>query len=281
MTETELEIVVKESRELRPRTREIYLQAIQNYLEFTDRRPERWTEGSVERWVDSLLASGAMKPQTVNLQLRALRYASRRRARKERDVALDFAAKADSLRNEPPAKRRPLTVAEAQRLVRMTCGEENRPIDLRDRAILVLGLRTGVRRASMAGTTIEGLVGHKLTIPVKGAQHRTLLLDEETHDAICAWVNWLRKHDVRSGSLFRSLARQRLSGEVTIRDGMSEHGILFVIQDRTTKAGIKKIYPHAVLHTTFMEWVKDVPPEVLLDPVALENVLPVLRGKCW
>ena len=232
---TSLETAVIGSTALRARTRAIYLLAVRSFLTFVARSTRSahvshaqgggvrarkpgasdWTAQAVQRWIKSLLRQG-LAPQTVNLQLRGLRSASQRRAKlassgglgESAGTAIDFASTVAGLPPGAPGTRVPLSVAQARALVKACSGA--RPIDLRDRALIVLGLRTGMRRSALCGIFMHDLTGlpgkangggtvatkavprhARLTIHLKGGRQWTLSLDKETVDALLPWIDWL------------------------------------------------------------------------------------------
>lgn len=244
---TQLETVVTHSSKLSPRTRELYLAGIREFLTFAGPEPKNWTSAQVEKWRDRLL-KGGQQPQTINIKLNGLRYASRRIAEKGKNPALDFAAYAKMLKPSPPKKRKPLTVAQARALVAACDGE--RAIDIRDKAIAILGLRTGLRRAAMCELSLSDLRGNKLHAVMKGGTDLTIYLDEETLTILHVWIKLLKSMGARSGALFRAMARPQLDGTVTLRDEhLSTDGLYRAMKARAKKAGIKGFHPHIFRHT--------------------------------
>lgn len=252
---TELEQVVQNSQKLRPRTRTIYLASVRAFLAFTKHNPRAWTGPAVEAWRDQLKRS--LQPQTVNLYLDGLRYATKRLAERDQDPRKDFARYAEKLAPGPRAKRIPLTIPEAQRLL-VTCAR-NTPHDLRDRAILTLGLRCGIRCAGLCsidlgpGTRGRGsLVDRRLIIINKGGKPYELpALDDVTLHGLTPWIEWLRKHDARSGPLFRALGRVGLDAPITPSATPLTTGSLYrAVKTRARAVGLgDRVSPHVFRHT--------------------------------
>ena len=96
-TRTELEQIVEAGPKLRPRTKQLYLHGVKAFLDHAGFNPTRWTMAAVEDWRNSMLETG-VKPQTVNVNLHALRYAARRYAEQHRDGTLDFTREDEDLR---------------------------------------------------------------------------------------------------------------------------------------------------------------------------------------
>jgi len=244
---TTLETAVTGSEKLSARTRELYLSGIREFLEFAGEDKLNWTSNRVEKWRDSLLKAG-QQPQTVNIKLNGLRYASRRLAEKGRNPALDFARFAQMLKPAKPKERKPLTIDQARLLVAACEGEKH--LDVRDKAICMLGLRTGLRRAAMCELTLGDLKGQKLHAVMKGGDDLTLYLDEETLRALGDWILLLRAAGVKSGPIFRALSRPQLDGSVSIRpSALSTDGLYRAMKARAKKAGIKAFHPHIFRHT--------------------------------
>jgi integrase len=244
---TTLETAVTGSEKLSARTRELYLSGIREFLVFAGDDSKKWTSDRVEKWRDGLLKAGQM-PQTVNIKLNGLRYASRRMAEKGKNPALDFARFAQMLKPGKPKERKPLTIEQAKLLVAACEGEKH--LDVRDKAICVLGLRTGLRRAAMCELLLSDLKGQKLHAVMKGGDNLTLYLDEETLGALHNWIKLLRAAGVKSGPVFRALSRPQLDGSVSIRSSaLSTDGLYRAMKARAKKAGIKNFHPHIFRHT--------------------------------
>lgn len=256
---TDLEQVIINSPRLRPRTKEIYLASVREFLAFCQGPP---TGPVVEIWRDVLITTRS--PQTVNQKLSGLRYASRRVAERAQDPRLDWARYAELLKPDRYDKpRRALTVDEATTLIDACRG--TRPFDLRDTAIMVLGFRTGLRRAGIVGITLgdvspvrPGLDGANIsstTVTLKGGRRHTLNLDAETTDTVGVWRQWLYTSRIKKGSLFRSLRHN------TIGKGLTSSGLYKAMRRRAKRAGIDDFHPHIFRHS-FVSWAQaaGIPP---------------------
>lgn len=241
---SELEQYIAKNPKLRPRTKHLYLLGVQSFLDFAGVSPDSWTDEAIEAWRSNLLSSG-MKPQTVNVHLHAVKYVAKKYA--ERNGVDDFAEGTSALKVDPPKKRKPLKPEQCVALLK-AC-EGNRPIDIRDRAICLLGLRTGLRRSALCALDMDSLKGHKLTIELKRERPHDIILDDETFEAISVWVTYLRAQEITEGPLFRALSKPRKDGSVLFRDRMSQDGIFRAVEARALSAGIQNVYPHVFYHT--------------------------------
>jgi integrase len=251
---TTLETAVVRSRKLRPRTKELYLQHVRAFLSFAGDAAASWTSDSVVAWRDDM-RKRRIRPESVNVALNALRYAAQR-------AGCTFVNGVDRL---PVQRRRTKAQANAERalswdegrkLVKACAGPRGR--DLRDNAIITLGLRTGMLRFSMCQLKFEDVTRKgALTFTKKGGEQHTIALDDVTHAALRAWLDWLDEHGQKNGSLFRSLGRQRVSpkDEVVIGDQLTPDGLYRALRERAQKAGLADLKPHA-FRKTFLAWVK-------------------------
>lgn len=127
-----------------------------------------------------------------------------------------------------------------------------RPRDVRDAAIIVLGLRTGMLRLSICGVRIEDVQDDRLTFTKKGGSRHTILLDPATRDALAPWLYWLRQRGVVTGALFRRLGRTQLDGKVPIGERLTTDGLYRTVRFRAQKAKIKEINPYT-FRATFIK----------------------------
>src|SRR5262249_42875485 len=148
---------VSRSRNLRPRTKELYLQHVRAFLTFVGEAKTRedgeasvteadFTQDAVVAWRDDMRRR-RIKPQSINVALNALRFAAQRA---ECGAFVDGVPRLQVRQHRTPTQdkaSRALTWAEGKKLVAACDGPLGR--DLRDNAIITLGLRTGMLRFSM------------------------------------------------------------------------------------------------------------------------------------
>ncbi len=250
---TELETVIESSPRLQPTTKRNYLRAVRLFLDFAGRYPVNWTGVAVENWRDAL--NKQLKSQSVNVHMAALRYASRRLAQRHQNPQLDFAGYAEMLKAGQTKIPRVLTHEEGARLVAACHGTS--PNDLRDYAIAVLGLRTGLRREGLCSITFRDFDDSgRVQVTLKGGRRHWILLDAETMEALAPWVNWLVDNGVNSGRIFRSVSKPMLDGTVKVRKELTPSGLYHAMKERAGKAGIKGFHPHVFRHS-FVSWCQE------------------------
>ena len=257
---TALHDIVIQSHDLAPLTRTKYLRDLDTWVAFAGKDPHDWTRATAQRFYNSLLQR--MKPQSANRLFASVRYASSWWAKRENNPALDFAVIQQATRQRNRAVRRALEPEEAQRLI-ATCNGST-PIDLRDRALIVVGLETGMRRMSLGAMQIEQLKmareGYPVAlVPIKGSAGELypVPLSDAAIAAITPWRDWLRSKRITKGPLFRTLPRKVDGrGKLTVDvgpGGLSSSAIYKMIATRADAAGIGHMHPHIFRHT-FITW---------------------------
>jgi integrase len=260
---TKLESAVLRSPKLRPRTKELYARCIRSFVAFAGDKPEKWTAARARKWRDRMY-DRAVRAQSINIALNALRFAARRLLR----TVTTFADEVEMLprKRRRAANERTLTYREAQRLI-ATC-EQQRPRDLRDAAIIVLGLRMGLLRFSVCLLDLSDLgwetvskkpIVEQLTFTRKGGERCTIKLDREMRRALTPWIEWLANRIITSGPLFRALSRPRNDGRIAVSsERLTPDGLYRMLRQRAEHAQISdadKIHPY-VFRSTFLAWAQ-------------------------
>lgn len=256
---TILHDIVRNSPELAKLTREKYLHDLDTWVEFAGPDPTGWTRYRAQEFYTTLI--DRMKPQSANRLMASLRYASSWWAKKENRPELNFAV-VQMADNEARQARYALTHEDAAKLIE-TCATDS-PIDLRDRALMVTGLETGMRRMSLIGMRIETIQmsrdGYPVApVPIKGSGDNLFQvpLSDATMVAIEPWRAWLRKQKKTDGPLFRALTRKiSKTGKLTYTvgdDPLSESAVYKIVTQRAARAGLTNIHPHIFRHT-FITW---------------------------
>lgn len=248
---TTLRDLVTRSQKLSPVTKELYLMSIDRFVSFAGDDPARWSPIIVENFRDHLIRGG-IKPQSANTYLHGVLYAARRW--EVLGLGVNWARGAEYARIETEAKQRTkrqgLVEAELERLLEATSG--NRPVDLRDRAIIMIGIRCGGRRAVEISTlNWDDIDGRDVIFRVKGGYDLVVPMDNEVIAQLKPWRDWL----MRCGTLnedpavFRSL-RLMVNGLWTVGSRLGRQGVWRVIRDRGVAAGLKRnLHPHLLRHT--------------------------------
>jgi len=244
---TNLERVVAESKRLPQTTKRMYRSVVRRFVDFAGSAPTSWTPGAVEAW----LATLAVRPQSLNVYICALRYASRRHATLH--GARDFAGALETVLVPATKHRTGATVLSREQieLILASCSGAA-PRDMRDRALIVLGLYTGFRRAELAGIELDDLdaVGRAVVVIAKRNRRHVVKVSAGCWNALAPWLAWLRRRRIRDGRLFRGLRRclDAEAGYVVTR-GLKPDGVYGVIRRRAARAGVHGVSPHSLRHS--------------------------------
>lgn len=240
-----LDELIETSLNLQARTKELYRDCVAEFVVFAGTDPSTYSSAVVERWLFSLLKD--RKPQTVNVYRKAIRYASRRWAKQHRDH-VDFAADVDKAKAQPAAPRVPLTYEEAAKLLATCDGTEL--VDVRDRALIILALRSGLRRGGLRALEFSGIQPPKITTTNKGGARITFEADAETLASLAEWCARLAAIGVTSGHVFRAVRGKKIRGM------MSAFQIWRVFDVRAKQAQIRHVFPHLARHST-VTWLRE------------------------
>jgi integrase len=257
-----LDDAIARSLDLQPRTRDLYRECVADFLAFAGTDPRGWTYGAVEDWLNRLLTDGRTvasrdrgkcSPQTVRVYRKAVRFASRQYARRSGNEQFDFARSVGKVKAKPSAPRDPLTYEEADALLE-TCRNYT-PINIRDRALLVLALRSGLRRGGLCALVIEGIRPPKITTTNKGGDPITFEADGETFSVLDEWLTLLRAAGVTSGPVFRAVGFAA-DGQTTVGEPLTPYQIWSVFRSRAKRAKIRHVFPHLARHST-VTWLRE------------------------
>lgn len=241
---TDLEAAVASSRRLAPNTRNHYLKRVGRFVEFAGQDPRRWTVATLEDWRDRLLDQG-LTPQTVNLYMAAVAFASKRLAR--RTNSLDFARGAERVQVsgvKPSPKA--LTLPQCKRLLG-TCGNAT-PVDLRDRAMILVGLQCAFRRKELCSITFNDVSAQHITVIAKGRRVHTVKVGTEAWESLQKWMGWLATQGITDGPVFRSI-RSTVEDDWNIGDRpITPDGFAKNLRARGASVGLD-IHPHTLRHT--------------------------------
>lgn len=242
--------------QLAPLTKEAYTRSIERFVDFAGRDAAQWTPMQVEAWRDHLLAEG-VKPQTANRHLYALRYLGRRI--EALAIGVDFARAAESSKVAGRKRRVALNEAEVSSVIDTTA--HDRPPDVRDRAMITIGIRAGLRVSELVNLAWPMLHENAITYTIKGGRTHRIVLDPESLAALHDWG----EISGRKGRIFRSL-RPKLDGTYAMGAGLTRQGMHKILAARAEAAGLSRhIHPHLLRHT-FITWAlrAGVPPHRIM-----------------
>ena len=134
-----------------------------------------------------------------------------------------------------------------------SCAEGGEAIGARDAAMLGVLYGCGLRRAEVAGLTLDALsssgsapgsrVGLELLVRGKGNRERRAYLPQGAADAMRAWLAW---RGMEPGFLFGPVGK---GGRVAPRRGMSDHAVALAVAARAKRAGVGTFSPHDLRRT--------------------------------
>jgi len=242
---------------LSPITRQKYIRHLNEWIAFAGEDPSGWTRMRMQEFYGQLLARG-VSIRAANVYVSGLRFVSKWYAMLNAQPGLDFAI-IQTQREANPKVGGVLGEAEIRALID-TCAPLA-PIDRRDRAMLIVGLETGMRRKSLAGMTLENIGKRagcmRALVPIKGkggVETWDVPLSDTSLIALEDWRKWLYNRGIKQGPTFPRLKKRldktgRLgyvpSGTLTVE------GVYAIIKARADAAGLPEVYPHLLRHTYY------------------------------
>ena len=233
--------VLSLTRSLRDTTRAKYGKAIDAFCASVGTDPSNWLPLAVEKFLKDQIDQGLVS-RHVNNQLNALKTVSRRYH--EMLGGMDFAKPIEPFpvdKTYRAANRRSLSLEEAKKLV-STCPIDGSPRDKRDRVIILLGLRGGLRRSEIAAVSWEDLQGNRLLVHGKGGYEEPVFLDRSILEAVVAW----KAVALCKGSMFCDV---KFRVDENKRPRISHEAVYKIITERAKQAGIGDLSPHTLRHS--------------------------------
>lgn len=247
---TILHELISTSPALRARTKQIYLDGLDRYLAFAGDDPRGWTLAVTRSFYQHLL-DAKMKPQSANNIMKAVTFAGKWYAVEVGQPNADF-SRIQMAPGKQREEREAFTEPQARALLD-TCAPRT-PKDLRDFAMLVVALETGMRRMSLAGMSWDLVrkTPPAATVPLKGADEPYAVpLSDTAVAALDVWRGWLdAQRTPKKGPVFRALSHS-LSG-TSAGGGLSVTSVYNIIRARAALIGIEA-HPHIFRHT-FITW---------------------------
>lgn len=247
---SKLHEIVINAHDIAPTTRATYLRDLNQWIEFAGAEPAGWTRRRAADFYTALLAR--MKPQSANRLMASVAYASRWWAHYEHDPALDFG----TVQNAKAKDKKPQHALDepAARQLLNTC--DGSPRGLRDFALIVVGLETGMRRISLTGMMLEDTapVGRRWPypatfVPLKGKDPAWVPLSDTALLALQPWLAFLSGHNQLEGPMFRPIGRYVTPDSKLLSPSMFAK----IFRERAKAAGLRHINPHLLRHT-FITW---------------------------
>lgn len=114
-------------------------------------------------------------------------------------------------------------------------------IGIRDNAILVVLLSTGLRRAEITGIRMVDIDfnGRVILIKGKGNKERKVGISDSVYDALMKWMNVIS--DQNGEYLF---SRVRKNGKIDSKNKLSDQAIYDIVKFRCSEVGVNRIAPH-------------------------------------
>jgi integrase len=258
---TVLHAVIEQAPDLATSSRDKYRRDLDAWIEYAGTNPANWTRRRAQIFYNGLLTK--MKPQSANRLMASVAYASRWWAHHENNPDLDFAIvrKASS---QGKGQRYALNPDEAIQLLNAAL-EGALATSLRDRALIITGLETGMRRMSLEGMLFENIKQTpypRVLVPIKGhgADLFSVPLSDVALGAIGSWRTWLDSQRARkTGPVFRRLRLRLVKNKrihVVEDTAISGQAIHTIVGSRAKQAGLDtehSIHPHLFRHS-FVTW---------------------------
>lgn len=241
-----------------PVTKSSYARIIDRWVEFAGEDPDGWTPSRAQEFYDQLI-EGGLAVQSANVYMDSLRYVSQWHAKRG---GVDF-ADVQRQRGTKGQKRTreggPILDEDEARALLLTCRAKSL-VDLRDLAMFVAMLETGMRRKSIQGMQLEGFSTSgtpTVEIPIKGPGGQETFacpLSDTALAALNAWRHQLHKNGITTGAVFRRIIpRGRRGTSFDIGEELSLTGINEIVDGRAKLAEMRHINPHMFRHT-FLSW---------------------------
>ncbi len=254
--------IVANATNLAPSSKTKYLRDLTTWVDYAGSDPLQWTRRKAQNFYATLLER--LKPQSANRLMASLQYATKWWAIQEDNAALNFAIV--QMRGGSSEKAEKVALTEELARALLSNSLSNDPIDVRDFALMVVALETGMRRMSLRSITFEhsffdgdaktGYPTLRVLMKGRGNDRVMVPLSDTAREALRPWIAWLTNHGISRGAIFRPLARkmdrkgtrQHVAGNLSL----SESAITKIIIKRGETIGIE-LSPHVFRHT-FVTW---------------------------
>ncbi len=207
-------------------------------------RLQQVTEADINAYLRHLAQD--LKPATISRRLTPLRLLFQRLLRYHL-IAINPMEDVKAPKVSPHSTTIYLSRYEARRLEEECQGPTLR--DLRDHALIVTMLSTGLRSAEVIGMTWADLAlldGHRVVqVTGKGNQTARIKLKPRTWEILERYLQALQAEGISSGPIFRRLRHRSQAGEpattprrYAVHGPLSYDGLKYILQARFTAAGL-------------------------------------------
>jgi site-specific recombinase XerD len=239
-------------------TKALYLASIDEWIAFAGPNPSGWTRIRAQEFYDSLTAR--MKPQSANRVFCGVVYASQWYSKMEGRPELDFSV-VQKLKKTDSEKTKALSWEDASLLLNTTEGKD--PTNMRDRALMVLGLETGMRVMSLKDARYDQMQEDRgypaINVKIKGSRdkRRAVPLSDTALVALAPWRTWMRNKGANKGHLFQTLTK-RIQGVRAVhllsntQPPLTTPAIYQIVRRRGESVGLT-IHPH-MFRASFVTW---------------------------
>lgn len=151
---------------------------------------------------------------------------------------------------EPRSERRAITIEEAAHLV-------NSIMDTRDRAIVIILLKTGIRRKELLAMDVSDVNLQEMSITLKPTakrSNRIVFFDEEARELLKRWLRTREVWPHENGALWITRQGERLRGNY-IQRRIEMHAERAGLHDPSSDDPQKRFTPHYTRHT-FTTWMR-------------------------
>jgi integrase/recombinase XerD len=239
-----------------PHSRRAYATSLRDFFAWFRRPPDQVTRKDIIAYRDELRAQD-YTPATVNRHLAAIRVLYQA-ALDENLIAHNPAAGVKMLETSGEGSTPALSRREVQALLESI--DRTTLPGLRDYALILLMVTTGIRRAEAARLQVGQLAQHQghwtVRVTRKGGQGGYVKVRAEVYRAIRAWLDAAA---IADGALWRSIRREGRKPRTrhVVAGPLSGDGIWKILQQRAKEAGIAtSLTPH-VLRATFITLALD------------------------
>jgi integrase len=265
--------LVKRANSLRPNTKRAYSNAVRQWIDFAGDSPAAWTVENAQAFYDKLLADGIAVATANNMITGGLSYVFGRAAALYPGVVADITVAVDRAKDlDEDARSRPLALHAPQAQALLTACDGPRLIDMRDRAMAVIGLYTGMRVMSLVDIHTDRVHQHHnfvlISVVQKGGKPYRVPLDNRAWALTENYRKSLQRTRGNAGPLFPGLRSQLIPGGITevVGEGLTDNGAYKALARRADKAHLSHFHPHLFRHT-FATWCRSAKIEDYLIEV--------------